>query len=167
MNFVCGMLLLLLEEEDAYWVMVTILGELVPHYYNGNLIGNMADQKVLEELLKNHLPACYEALQSNGVAMELFATQWLLSLYVNALPTETVLRVWDMFFYDGREVCGHLTSTSSSYSIHTAHFSYHRQTDGSSADLFSRILEALMRIALAMFLQAQDDIVKSDNSMEV
>ena len=129
MNFVCGMLLLLLEEEDAYWVMVTILGELVPHYYNGNLIGNMADQRTLEQLLKQHLPACYEALQSNGVTMELFATQWLLSLYVNALPTETVLRVWDVFFYDGRE--------------------------------------ALMRIALAMFLQAQDDIVKSTNSMEV
>jgi len=57
------------------------------------------------------------------------ATQWLLSLYVNALPTETVLRVWDIFFLDGRE--------------------------------------ALMRVALAMFLQAKDDIVNSENSMEV
>ena len=65
MNFVCGMLLLLLEEEDAYWVMVTILEKHTPTYYSGNLLGNMADQKVLEALLKENLPACWEALQSN------------------------------------------------------------------------------------------------------
>lgn len=129
MNFVCGMLLLLLEEEDAFWVMVTILTVLTPTYYSGNLAGNMADQMVLEGLLREHLPACNEALQSNEVTLDMVATQWLLSLFVNALPTETVLRVWDIFFFDGRE--------------------------------------ALMRVALAMFLQARDELVHAENAMEV
>ena len=35
--------------------------------------------------------------------MDMISTQWLLSLFVNVLPTETVLRVWDIFFLDGRE----------------------------------------------------------------
>jgi hypothetical protein len=34
----------------------------------------------------------------------LITLQWFLCLFVNTLPTETVLRVWDMFFNEGDKV---------------------------------------------------------------
>ena len=51
-----GMLLLLLEEEDAYWAMLTFVDKLVPAYFVRDLIGNRTDERVLDALLKVQLP---------------------------------------------------------------------------------------------------------------
>jgi hypothetical protein len=71
-------------------VMVTILKELTPTYYGGNLVGNMADQKVLEALLRHHLPACSESLQSNEVPAQSALT----------LPSHHALRLPGEHGYD-------------------------------------------------------------------
>ena len=55
--WVCaGMLLLLLEEEDAFWAMLTFVDKLVPAYFVRDLIGNRTDERVLDSLLKVQLP---------------------------------------------------------------------------------------------------------------
>ena len=71
-------------------MMVTILKELTPTYYGGNLVGNMADQKVLEALLRHHLPACSESLQSNEVPAQSALT----------LPSHHALRLPGEHGYD-------------------------------------------------------------------
>ena len=41
------------------------------------------------------------ALDDAHLQMPLLSLQWFLCLYVNTLPTETALRVWDVFFNEG------------------------------------------------------------------
>eukprot|EP01047_Picozoa_sp_COSAG01_P072897 COSAG01_NODE_11722_length_1872_cov_1.880993_2_plen_82_part_00 len=42
--------------------------------------------------------------QELGVPLEPISTQWLLCLYLNVLPMECVLRIWDAFFSEGSGV---------------------------------------------------------------
>ena len=50
-------LLLIMEEEDTFWMMVGIIEDyLPPSYYSPSLIGVQADQFVLRGLLASHLP---------------------------------------------------------------------------------------------------------------
>jgi hypothetical protein len=34
----------------------------------------------------------------------MYMTQWFLTLYTMSLPWTSVLRVWDMFYFEGRKV---------------------------------------------------------------
>lgn len=46
-----------MEEEDAFWMMATIVEDLVPaSYYSSTLIGVQADQRVLRQLIVTYLP---------------------------------------------------------------------------------------------------------------
>jgi hypothetical protein len=48
MGMIVGSLLLLMEEEDAFWMMVAIVEDFLPaSYYSPSLIGVQADQMVL------------------------------------------------------------------------------------------------------------------------
>ncbi|KAJ3279114.1 hypothetical protein HK104_001732 [Borealophlyctis nickersoniae] len=36
--------------------------------------------------------------------LSMITTQWFMTLFINVLPVETVLRVWDCFFYQGEKI---------------------------------------------------------------
>lgn len=47
-----GTLLLFLEEEEAFWILCTIIEDLLPpSYFATTLLGVQADQKVLRTLI--------------------------------------------------------------------------------------------------------------------
>ena len=53
MNYVAGMLLLVTkDEEKSFWLMKTLLEDLLPDYYCPNLAGLLTDFKVLTHLIK-------------------------------------------------------------------------------------------------------------------
>ena len=57
MGMIVATLLLIMEEEDTFWMMVGIIEDyLPPSYYSPSLIGVQADQFVLRGLLASHLP---------------------------------------------------------------------------------------------------------------
>jgi hypothetical protein len=43
MNFIAGMLLLFMDEEPAFWLLTTVVEDLLPGYYNRWLLGSKAD----------------------------------------------------------------------------------------------------------------------------
>ena len=43
-------------------------------------------------------------LEKHAVVAELFATRWFVAIFANALPVETMLRVWDVFMLEGTKV---------------------------------------------------------------
>lgn len=43
-------------------------------------------------------------MESLDIPLVLITCEWFMTLFVNALPIETVLRVWDAFFYEGTKV---------------------------------------------------------------
>ena len=57
---VAGTLLLFLEEEEAFWILCTIIEDLLPpSYFATTLLGVQADQKVLRTLIGKSWPPSY------------------------------------------------------------------------------------------------------------
>ncbi|XP_067118564.1 small G protein signaling modulator 3 homolog [Centruroides vittatus] len=95
-------LLLFLEEEDAFWLMCQIVEDLLPaSYYSSTLIGVQADQRVLIALITNYLPDLDVVLKEHDIELSLITLQWFLTLFANVVHMKILLRIWDMFFYEG------------------------------------------------------------------
>lgn len=128
MNFLAGMLLLFLDEERAFWMLVIITSRYLPGVHNVNLEGVNIDQAVLMLCIKEYLPEIWPYINpelktinktsnslgiknggSTGVKNEflyklppitLCTASWFMGCFVGVMPVETTLRVWDCMFYE-------------------------------------------------------------------
>jgi Rab-GTPase-TBC domain/FYVE zinc finger len=167
MNFVCAMLLLFMEEQDAFWMMTTVLesvtfvteggtpksqsqspqAQVSPQppqaamspmqspdascaetetdrdevsgtaatnglqppsngffYYSNALAGLHIDQAVFEDLVQEKLPKVFDRLKELEVPLQPLTLNWFLCLFINTLPLETTLRIWDCVFNEGVKI---------------------------------------------------------------
>lgn len=100
MNFIAGVLLLFMDEEDAFWCLSALVEELLPGHYNMAMVAPIVDQMVFRHMVEQHFPKLGAHLQTLGVDIAYMCTQWFLCCFVNALPLETCLRVWDLLFLE-------------------------------------------------------------------
>ena len=57
LNFISGMMLLFLQEEDAFWLLLTVVDFLLPKdCYSKSMIGTHVDQLVLAKIIESSLP---------------------------------------------------------------------------------------------------------------
>eukprot|EP01097_Dermamoeba_algensis_P000877 TRINITY_DN1323_c0_g1_i2.p1 TRINITY_DN1323_c0_g1~~TRINITY_DN1323_c0_g1_i2.p1 ORF type:complete len:334 (+),score=52.83 TRINITY_DN1323_c0_g1_i2:31-1002(+) len=102
MNFICGMLLLFMEEEEAFWTMSQIIEEYLPEdYFGPTMLSFQIDQKVFSTLLSLAYPTIADVIYCHKIPMP---SDWFLCLFATSLPTESLVRVWDMFFYVGEKM---------------------------------------------------------------
>ncbi|CED83062.1 Ypt/Rab GTPase activating protein [Phaffia rhodozyma] len=103
MNMLAATLLLVYQrEEEAFWVFLCMVERLMPpDYYSPSLLCSRADQRVLQDLLKQELPQLDIHLTELGVEVAAVSFGWFLSLFTDCLPVETLFRVWDVFFVEG------------------------------------------------------------------
>ncbi len=106
MNFLTGMMLLFMSEEEAFWLLCVMLEKkyLPAENYAQSMTGMQRDQMVFQQLVQMELPQLSHRLDVCGVQIQLITLHWFLCAFVCTLPTETALRVWDWFFLDGQEV---------------------------------------------------------------
>lgn len=57
------------------------------------------DQLAFEDLVRQNFPRLASHLEGLGVQISWVTGSWFLSLFVNVLPWESVLRVWDVMLY--------------------------------------------------------------------
>ena len=103
-NFLAGFLLLLLSEEQAFWVLECLVNEILPpEYYTPTLIGVHTDQRVLGHLVKELLPDVADAYEHVGITLHIVTVEWFMCALVTLMPTHTCLRLWDTIFLYGSE----------------------------------------------------------------
>ena len=59
---------------------------------------------VLFGLLKKVAPSVHKHLKKQDITPILFMTEWFLCLFSRTLPWGCVLRIWDMFFFEGVKI---------------------------------------------------------------
>lgn len=122
MNFIVAILLLFMDEEDAFWMLCVIVERITSteftessdilrpstspalFYYQKNLAGVIVDQAAFEALLEWKYPRITNKLMELDVQLAPLLMQWWLCLFVNTLPLEVTLRLWDAFFFEGTKV---------------------------------------------------------------
>lgn len=112
LNYIAGLLLLFMSEEEAFWSLVTLIHEILPpNIYDVTMEGANIDQNVLMHLVSERYPLvwnkispnqtfwqCEEQMEGGMPACSLVTSHWFLTLFINILPIESVLRVWDCLF---------------------------------------------------------------------
>jgi hypothetical protein len=98
MNLITACLLLILPtEEDAFWVLATMIENILPqNYYDANLLTSRADQFVLREYVQELLPRLSTHLNELDIELEALTFQWFLSVFTDCLSAEALFRVWDV-----------------------------------------------------------------------
>ena len=71
------------------------------YYYQADLAGVHIDQAVFADLLADKLPRISAHFDKLGLSIGPFTVNWFLCLFVNTLPLETALHVWDCMFSEG------------------------------------------------------------------
>jgi len=102
MNFMVANGLLCLSEEDTFWLLVAITEVyFIKSHYNHYLTGSQADQQVFEELALTKLRNIIQCAKEVGCDLSPITFNWLMALFVDSVPTEVALRIWDCFFVEG------------------------------------------------------------------
>ncbi|KAJ9578238.1 hypothetical protein L9F63_005537 [Diploptera punctata] len=99
-GMVASSLLLLMEEEDAFWMLSTIVEDILPaSYYSSTLLGIQADQRVLRNMICNYLPDVDVTLKEHDIELSLITLHWFLTLFASVVHMKILLRIWDLFFF--------------------------------------------------------------------
>ncbi|NXT69943.1 TBD2A protein, partial [Chaetops frenatus] len=98
-------LLVLEDEENAFWCLVYIVENLMPaDYYSDTLITSQVDQRVFKDFLSEKLPRLMAHFEQYQIDVSLITFNWFLVAFVDSLVSDILLRVWDAFLYEGTKV---------------------------------------------------------------
>lgn len=103
LNYVCAMLLVAtsFDEECSFWLLSCLVERLAPDFYSYQMEGICAQQESFNRLLVAILPQLAAHIEEVGMPTSFVTTPWFMSLFATSLPSETVLRVWDVLLFDG------------------------------------------------------------------
>jgi hypothetical protein len=102
LNFVAAAMILHGDELGAFSLLVHLCKAMLPHFHTPRMRGLHTAQAALISALHSTLPDVYARLSSEGVPIKEQTTAWLLCAFIDALPFETTLRLWDLLFLDGQ-----------------------------------------------------------------
>lgn len=102
MSFVAAMLLLNLDEADAFICLTNLLHRRGPRDFL-SLSREHVDRYVscFDYFFQQSLPLLFAHLKTEAVDSDMFLLDWYLSIFAKALPLEVAARVWDWYLAEG------------------------------------------------------------------
>lgn len=105
MNYIAGLILIVTKDEVAtYWLLKYLVEDVADEYHSRNMRGLQRDIFVISEIIKRRKPLINEKVLELGMPWAVILTKWLICLFSEVLPVETVLRVWDVMFAEGYKI---------------------------------------------------------------
>jgi len=98
LNYLAGIILIHLDEEKTLWMLM----QLMKKYGFGGFYVEGAPSleicmKQIDETLKQHLPVLWGHFEKWGFPFQIFASQWLKTIFAYNFPLDLVFRIWDVF----------------------------------------------------------------------
>jgi len=127
LNYIAGMLLLFMNEEQSFWTLAVITQNFLPEgMYDVTMEGANIDQAVLMTLVMERLPTLWAKFSGGATSVDmdegqglptitLVTSHWFLTLFINILPVE--VSVFSALYKDHFYSAKFLTLLSSSCSF--------------------------------------------------
>lgn len=104
MNFIVATFLLYCCEEHAFWMLCSVIEEIMPvGYYTEDLRGLRSDLHVFNWCIEQYLPQLYQHFCRNAIDAAPIFMNWFLCLFVNTLPPEHAHRALDCTLHEGHK----------------------------------------------------------------
>ncbi|CAF1211143.1 unnamed protein product, partial [Didymodactylos carnosus] len=104
---IVAFLLLYLPEEETFWALSQLITK-APYTTFGFFVPSFPKlfrfQEHFEKIMKKMLPKVYKHFNQYQLESNLFTIRWFMLCYLDCLPFELVLRIWDIYMLDGEQV---------------------------------------------------------------
>ncbi|XP_030197552.1 USP6 N-terminal-like protein isoform X2 [Gadus morhua] len=119
MSQITALLLIYMNEEDAFWALVKLLSG-PKHSMHGFFIPGfpklMRFQEHHERILKKMMPKLKQHLDTQEVFTSLYTMKWFFQCFLDRTPFTLTLRIWDIYILEGERVL-----TAMSYTVLKLH----------------------------------------------
>ena len=103
-NFIVAKLLQIFEEEDAFWLFVQIIENILPCEYYSELVVIMGYCSLCLRILTESNKKVMLKIKNFEVILNNLLYKWFISLFIENTSHETFLNVWDALMLDGNIV---------------------------------------------------------------
>ena len=102
MNFIVGSLINFINsEEKCFWIFLYFIDNLdLKKLYFQNVPEYLIKLYQLNYFINGHFPDLIPHLERNQINLDIFFGKWILTLFSNFLPFETLYHIWDLFIID-------------------------------------------------------------------
>ena len=102
MNFIAGALIDLIEEEEkVFWIFLSFIDNID---MNLLYLKNMPDYSIrlfqLNYFIKLYFPELFNHFKKSQITPDLIFSKWILTIFANYLPFQTLYKIWDLFIID-------------------------------------------------------------------
>uniref|UniRef100_UPI00398ED069 USP6 N-terminal-like protein isoform X2 n=1 Tax=Pristiophorus japonicus TaxID=55135 RepID=UPI00398ED069 len=119
MSQITALLLMYLNEEDAFWALVRLLSG-PKHSMHGFFVPGFPKllrfQEHHDRILKKFMPKLKQHLDSQDVFTTLYTMKWFFQCFLDRTPFTLTLRLWDIYMLEGDRIL-----TAMSYTILKLH----------------------------------------------
>ncbi|MBN3283757.1 US6NL protein, partial [Polyodon spathula] len=119
MSQITALLLIYMNEEDAFWALVKLLSG-QKHVMHGFFVPGFPKllrfQEHHDRILKKMMPKLKQHLDNQEVFTNLYTMKWFFQCFLDRTPFTLTLRIWDIYILEGEKIL-----TAMSYTILKLH----------------------------------------------